>query len=242
MRKYWIMIALFLLVLAGCSSGQEDQNSEATNELPKEVKVEVKTVPEAVQAHEHTEIQAIVTQDGKAVNDADDVKFEIWKDGAEQHEMLTAKAKGNGVYAVDKTFPEDGVYHITAHTNARDMHVMPTVQITVGTGQAASHEQAEQDHHDNDTAIQLTADQIQAGKASPLQAQVQHSDSALTGAQVEFEIWKDGAAKHEYISATEGANGQYEASFAFEAGTSHITVHVKKGELHTHKEQTIEVK
>lgn len=241
MRKYWIMVALFLLVLAGCSSGQEDQNSEATNELPKEVKVEVKTAPEAVQAHEHTEIQAIVTQDGKAVNDADDVKFEIWKDGAEQHVMLTAKAKGNGMYAVDKTFPEDGVYHITAHTNARDMHVMPTVQVTVGTGQAAAHEQEEQDHHDSDTVIQLTADQIHAG-TSPLQAQVQHSGSALTGAQVEFEIWKDGAVKHEYISAKEDANGQYGASFVFEAGMYNITVHVRKGELHEHKEQTVEVK
>lgn len=241
MRKYWIMIAVFLLMLAGCSGGHEGRNSEAANELPKEVKVEVKTAPEAVKAHENIEIQALVTQDGKAVNDADDVKFEIWKDGAEQHEMLTAKAKGNGVYTVDKTFPEDGVYHITAHTNARDMHVMPTVQVTVGTGQTASHEQEEQDHH-SDTVIGLTNDQVYAGKASPVQAQVQHSGSALTGAQVEFEIWKDGAAKHEYVSAKESANGQYEASFVFEAGMYHINVHVRKGELHEHKEQTVEVK
>lgn len=139
MRKYWMLIALLLLMLAGCSGGHEGHMSEATNELPKEIKVEVKTVPEAVQAQKNTEIQAVVTQDGKAVNDADDVQFEIWKDSDAKHEMLTAKAKGNGVYTADKTFPEDGVYHITAHTNARDMHVMPTVQITVGTSQAASH-------------------------------------------------------------------------------------------------------
>lgn len=242
MRKYWMMIAVFLLVLAGCSGGHEGHNSELANELPKEVKVEVKTVPEAVKAHEHTEIQAIVTQDGKAVNDADDVKFEIWKAGAEQHEMLAAKAKGNGVYTIDKTFPEDGVYHITAHTNARDMHVMPTVQITVGTGQAAAQEQEGQDHHHSDTTIQLTTDQVHAGKASPVQAQVQHSGEPLTGAEVQFEIWKDGAERHEYVSSKEGANGQYEASFVFEADTYHINVHVRKGELHEHKEQTVEVK
>lgn len=130
MKKYWMISALVLLALAGCSE-QESQTSTQPNELPKEVKVEVKTKPEAVQANKSTEIDAIVTQDGKAVNDADDVKFEVWKDGSDKHDMLVAKAKGNGVYAADKTFPESGVYHITAHTNAREMHVMPMVQITV---------------------------------------------------------------------------------------------------------------
>ena len=35
------------------------------------------------------------------VTDADDVKFEIWKDGDEKHEMLDGKHKGKGVYAVE---------------------------------------------------------------------------------------------------------------------------------------------
>ncbi len=30
------------------------------------------------------------------VTDADDVKFEIWKDGDEKHEMLNGKHKGKG--------------------------------------------------------------------------------------------------------------------------------------------------
>ena len=49
------------------------------------------------------------------VTDADDVKFEIWKDGDEKHEMLDGKHKGKGVYAVEKTFETDGVYHIISH-------------------------------------------------------------------------------------------------------------------------------
>ena len=50
----------------------------------------------------------------------------------EKHEMLEGKHKGKGVYAVEKTFETDGVYHIIAHTNAREMHVMPEVKVAVG--------------------------------------------------------------------------------------------------------------
>ena len=46
--------------------------------------------------------------------------------------MLDGKHKGKGVYAVEKTFETDGVYHIIAHTNAREMHVMPEVKVAVG--------------------------------------------------------------------------------------------------------------
>lgn len=46
--------------------------------------------------------------------------------------MLEGKHKGKGVYAVEKTFETDGVYHIIAHTNAREMHVMPEVKVAVG--------------------------------------------------------------------------------------------------------------
>ena len=46
--------------------------------------------------------------------------------------MLDGKHKGKGVYAVEKTFETDGVYHIIAHTNAREMHVTPEVKVAVG--------------------------------------------------------------------------------------------------------------
>lgn len=46
--------------------------------------------------------------------------------------MLDGKHKGKGVYAVEKTFETDGVYHIIPHTNARDIHVMPEHKVAVG--------------------------------------------------------------------------------------------------------------
>ena len=55
--------------------------------------------------------------------------MERWR---RKHEMLDGKHKGKGVYAVEKTFETDGVYHIIAHTNAREMHVMPEVKVAVG--------------------------------------------------------------------------------------------------------------
>lgn len=124
--------ALFFLlfILSACSS--QEQQSTQTNQMPKLIKVEVKLNPEEARAKQEAEIQAIVTQGDEPVEDADDVKFEIWKEGDEEHETIEATHTGNGVYAINKTFLEEGIYNIIAHTNARDLHTMPKVQVTIG--------------------------------------------------------------------------------------------------------------
>ncbi|MFD3447878.1 FixH family protein [Microbacteriaceae bacterium 4G12] len=238
MKKLLIAIVVLVFALAGCGS----QAKKKSDEAPKEVKVEVKTNPKTIKANESVEIQAIVTQDGKNVDDADDVKFEIWKDGDQKKEMFEAKHKGNGVYAIEKTFPVDGVYQITAHTNARDMHVMPTVKVTVGNGQAAHDSHAGDEHH-SDVMMHFTADNLKANVATPVKAHVMQKNEPVTGAEVQFEIWKDGSDKHEYVPAKEGKNGEYTATPTFkEAGSYTMKLHVKKGELHAHTEQKVEVK
>ncbi len=105
-----------MLALAGCNTNKEEPKKEQKLEA---VKVAVQTNPKEIKPGEKTEVQALVTQGKEKVTDADDVKFEIWKAGDEKHEMLEGKHKGKGVYAVEKTFETDGVYHIIAHTNAR---------------------------------------------------------------------------------------------------------------------------
>jgi hypothetical protein len=46
----------------------------------------------------------IVTQGNERITDVDDVTFEIWKEGSEQHQKIEAVHKGNGVYVIENTF------------------------------------------------------------------------------------------------------------------------------------------
>lgn len=247
--KRFFTAALLIFLLTGCGSDTGHQHDAHTDEVPKAVEVELKTNPATITANETTEIQAIVTQDSKPVDDADDVKFEIWKDGEQEHETLEAAHKGNGVYAIEKQFSTDGMYHIIAHTNARDMHVMPEVTVTVGTGQAAA-ENKQTDEHNEDhghgssaVSIKLMTADFQANTPVEVTAQVQEHGAGLSGAKVQLEIWRAGSENHEYVPATEGQPGEYKASPVFkETGTYHINVHVEKDELHEHQEQIVEVK
>lgn len=238
MKKVLTSLCMTLIVLAGCNS-QSHQHTQS-DAVPKEVKVEIKTNPDTLKQNEKIELQAIVTQDGKAVDDAQDVKFETWKENDQKHTMTVATHKNNGIYAADITFPQDGVYHIIAHTDARDMHVMPEVKIAVGN--AAVTKDNGNDGH-NDVAIQLMADSLKANVPTNMMAHIKQNGSPLTGANVEFETWKDGDEKHNFVPAKEGMNGEYNADPVFkDAGSYHVKVHVEKDSLHDHMEQLVEVK
>ncbi|WP_050179671.1 FixH family protein [Domibacillus robiginosus] len=126
-----VVILFFLLFILSACSSQEEQSAQ-TNQVMKLVKVEVKLNPEEAKAKQKTEIQAIVTQDNEPVEDADEVKFEIWKEGDEKHETIKAAHRKDGIYAINKTFTEEGIYNIIAHTNARSLHTMPKIQVTIG--------------------------------------------------------------------------------------------------------------
>ena len=247
MKKLLVTLSIIMLALVGCNTKTDEQSKEQTKVEPVEVKV--KTDPETLKPNEKVEVQAIVTQGKEKVTDADDVKFEIWKDGEEKHEMLEGKHKGKGVYVVEKTFPADGVYHIIAHTNAREMHVMPEVKVAVGNAKVedtkkenGGHEAGHGDHQ-SDTMIHLMADDVTANAESTMKVHVKQKEEALTGAEVQLEIWKDGEEKHEFIPAKEESNGEYVSKHTFkEAGAYQVKVHVRKGEFHEHKEETVEVK
>lgn len=239
MKKVIAVLCISLIALVACNS--QGQNNTQKDAVPKEVKVEVKTNPETLKSNEKIELQAIVTQDGKAVDDAQDVKFETWKEADQNHAMTVAQHKQNGIYVAEITFAENGVYHIIAHTNARDMHVMPEVKVLVGTQAAKDTSNNGQDH--SNLSIRLMADSLQVNAASKMMAHVEQNGSVLTGATVEFEMWKDGNEKHEFAPAKEGMQGEYNASPVFkEAGSYHVKVHVEKDQLHDHIEQVVKVK
>lgn len=132
--KKMILIALSLL-LAACGAGKA--NSGDADFIVEELVVEIQT-PEQVGAGEKVPLTVKVTQGDEAVEDADEVMFEVWQSGSpKDSEMIEAKHIGDGVYEAETTF-EEGVYFAYAHTTARQLHAMPKQQITAGNPDPAS--------------------------------------------------------------------------------------------------------
>ncbi|MFG6117074.1 FixH family protein [Halobacillus sp. MO56] len=133
MKKTLIYLGLFItaIVLSACGGDQSGSAEEDGMEPMLATKV---VMPEDIQPNEEVTFQAKVTQGEETVEDADYVKFEFWAEGAsdEDHEKVEAEHKGDGVYEVSYTFEEEGAYYLFAHTQARDMHVMPKKKFPVG--------------------------------------------------------------------------------------------------------------
>ncbi|VXC35462.1 conserved exported hypothetical protein [Bacillus sp. 349Y] len=125
-------IMLSIGILAACGS-DEKQNDKEEGQVPQMLEVKVKTDPGELSAGKTTQVSAIVTQGEEKVSDADEVLFEIWKEGVseEDHIKKEAELKEDGIYAIDYTFDEKGKYFIIAHVTARDLHNMPKVEVNV---------------------------------------------------------------------------------------------------------------
>lgn len=131
MKKWMYSLIAVPFLLFGCGDEQQLQ-TDANTEAPAIVEVDIQTA-ELLSAGEPIQLAARITQNGEPVDDADEVKFEVWESGLrDQGEMLFGELTSDGVYAVDYTFDYDGVYYMYAHTTARGMHVMPKQQLVVG--------------------------------------------------------------------------------------------------------------
>ncbi|GEN34051.1 MULTISPECIES: FixH family protein [Aneurinibacillus] len=133
MRRYpQIIIGCFVLLLAfylgGC--GNEKQNGE--RKVPEKLQVQFVAEPQSPQPEEETTFSVTVTQGGEKVNDADDVKFEIWREGQkEKHTMVPAEKSGEGVYSAKQKFDKPGTYYVMYHIDARGLHSMTNHKIEV---------------------------------------------------------------------------------------------------------------
>lgn len=135
MKKAFISVAIIAGVLAGCNNADTSKNDDTSKNASQsaiEVKVDIQT-PVHVKAKKDIELVAHVTQADKAVDDADEVKFEVWESGhRDKSEILMGELDKDGVYKATTKFSHDGVYYMYAHTTARGLHVMPKKKITVG--------------------------------------------------------------------------------------------------------------
>jgi hypothetical protein len=234
------------LLLAGCGTSDSNNNAGQGDALPEIIEAKL-NVPEKADAGKSVDLAVTVTQGKEAVEDASEVKFEIWKDGnKDQSVMAEAAHTEKGIYTAKHTFTEDGVYEVQSHVTARDMHTMPKVKIQIGDANAAAEphdDTTEEDHHHSDVSIHLQEpEHLQANQAATLVAYLQKEKQPLSEADVQLEIVQDGKTLA-WVDMTEGTKGEYTGEYQFPAaGKYSLTVHVKNDEgLHEHTEQELEV-
>jgi len=221
--------------------------------MPQPLTVEFQVDPKPVKAGEVTTIQVLVKQGEEFVEDAQQVEFEIWEKGQEQHDMVPAENKGKGIYAIMEKFHKPTTYYVMYHVTARDMHSMKQMEVVVEgekvehhpapSAEATPKHQEVENHHAGAMIHFMTSQPPVVNQSVELTAHIQHKDEPLTGAQVKFEYWTKQEDKHQFIDATEKSAGVYFAQTTFlSAGEYQVKTHVEKGDIHDHVESTLTVK
>lgn len=132
MKKWMYSLVAIPVLLFGCGGEEQEIDTLESGIMPVEIVVEPLTAVK-INANEVIQLASRVTQGDEAVEDAEEVKFEVWESGLrEDGQMLEGKHTEDGIYAADYTFDHDGVYYMYTHTTARGLHVMPKQQLVVG--------------------------------------------------------------------------------------------------------------
>jgi YtkA-like len=243
-----LAILIALIPLAGCGQTNDNNTSGEKEEAPAMIDAVIE-LPEKGEPNEEVAIAVTVSQGKESVEDANEVKFEIWKDGLkDSSEMVEAKHTENGKYSSTYTFPEDGLYHVQSHVTARNMHTMPTETIQIGDVEEGNQEQSEEategeHHHHGEVAIQLDKpESIKVNEETPLAVRLEKDEQPLNDANVRLEINKEGS-NPAWVDMEEAAEGEYTANYTFTSGGAYLVkIHVQNDEgLHEHTEVEVTV-
>ncbi|MGZ9584167.1 FixH family protein [Paenibacillus marinisediminis] len=123
-KKAVYISGVAIMLLAGCSNEHEGHDMGSSMNSLAMINVELST-PEQVSVNESATFTAYVTQDSKAVENADKVEFEWWIEGGEHHK-LEVKHKESGKYEWSNKFDQAGKYTIISHVTVGAMHSMPS--------------------------------------------------------------------------------------------------------------------
>jgi len=200
--------------------------------------------PQSVQPGDEVRFRLSVTQDGKPVDDAQEAKVELWREGEAQHEFLPAAHRGGGVYEAQKRLDQPGRYHVMYHVTAREMHSMEETTFVVGNPAEAEAPKKEGHSHDHGSlTLDVKMDEpVVAGKEVRISIVVAQGGRPLSGARVRLEYGREGAQKRAFADAREQQPGTYVVTVAFpESGTYQVRAHVEKASLHEHKALTVTV-
>ncbi|WP_214703616.1 MULTISPECIES: FixH family protein [unclassified Exiguobacterium] len=245
MTRFGVVFGLFGLFILGACGTEKEAESAAVPQSMEPVEAEL-TVAATAEKGETVPLSVHVTQEGQPVDDADEIKFEVWKnDAKEESDMIKATLTKDGVYEAEATFAEEAVYTVQVHVTARSMHTMPTTNVTVGHPETAAEAEEDSDHHHHAGAdITLDPKEATAGEEQPFMVHVMIEEEMLAGADVQLEIFQDGADKHEWVKLEEADAGMYKGAHTFtESGAYNVQVHVTKGhDIHEHVMETVDVK
>lgn len=123
MKKWLLLFSFMLLVVAGCANHTEEEELAYLD-----VKM---AVEEKLPANQEVELACLVTYGDEKVTEASEVKFEVWKHGTEDRQMIEGKHVGDGKYVARYTFAAKGTYSVVAHVTAKNMHNMPKIDVVV---------------------------------------------------------------------------------------------------------------
>ncbi|MDA5561358.1 FixH family protein [Exiguobacterium sp. MMG028] len=245
MTRFGVVFGLIGLFVLGACGTEKEAESATVPQSMEPVEAEL-TVAATAEKEETVPLSVKVTQDGQPVDDADEIKFEVWKNGAkEESDMIKASLTKDGVYEAETTFAEEAVYTVQVHVTARSMHTMPTTNVTVGHPETIAEAEEDSDHHHHAGAdITLDPKEATAGEEQPFMVHVMIEDEMLAGADVQLEIFQDGAEKHEWVKLEEADAGMYKGMYTFtESGAYNVQVHVTKGhDIHEHVMEMVDVK
>ncbi|MED3573745.1 FixH family protein [Cytobacillus praedii] len=248
MKQSIFAIFMAFIFLAGCGQTSENHTSGEQEDAPAPIDAVIE-LPEKGEPNEEIALAVTVSQGEKPVEDANEVKFEIWKEGKnDASEQVEAMHSENGKYTSTYTFLEDGLYHVQSHVTARDMHTMPTETIQIGKAEEGQHEHSEDaaeegHHHNGEVGIQLEKPEVIKAKGqTPLAVLLEKDESPLTDARVRLEIKKQGS-NPAWVDMEEAAEGEYKSDYQFPSGGTYlITIHVQNDAgLHEHTEVEVTV-
>ncbi|TCP66240.1 FixH family protein [Baia soyae] len=237
-----VCIVATVSLVSGCGGpkpAEQQKQTQPTGELT----VSFRANPDKSNTGDPVTFQSNVKQGETGVTNAK-VEFEVWKGTSTDHKQYPAKHISNGDYTASDSFKEDGTYNVVVHVYTDKDHKMAEGTFQVGEQKAEEH-----GHHHGDQKASLhlmIPDAPEKGKSFSLIGHVMDTKGKpLPGANVKFEIWKDGDKKHQFIDASEGKAGEYSKDYSFaESGKYHVQLHVEKPsiKLHEHVEKTVTVK
>lgn len=144
----FLLLTIALLSLAACQG-----ETEVDPIITEPIEVTFGTHPEEnISRGDSVEIFVEVTQEGRPIDDADEVVFEFWHedddteedreaDGdatdmskgmyREGTETVPATHQGKGIYSIERTFDKEGVHFIMFHVTAQGYHAMKTNEVHI---------------------------------------------------------------------------------------------------------------
>lgn len=252
-KKYFAAgTALIALLMTGCGQNDQAKTNDTAAEETAVVPISVDlSVPETGAAAEQISLKAVVTQGEEKVDDANEVVYEIWEDGKKEDSWkVDSEMTEKGIYEAKTKFDREGQYHVQVHVTARDMHTMPTKEITIGEVAAGDHtEEGHHGGHDHHAAEGfamhfMDPEQVKAGEPAEMMVHLELANEPLDHARVRLEIVlnekKDDA---QWVKLEEKNAGEYIGNVTFdEAGTANVTVHAENDDgLHEHETHEVTI-